>query len=146
MSMSKHWGDEEHLRWFPNFLTGKARIWLYGLPEETKVAWPVLRAAFLQSFALSSSAKWAREQALRSTQQRAGQTLTDFISTLREEADAIGLNENARVELGTTCCLPTRMLSLPSRPPSKPFLIRHWTEERYLHRRQQRPRARTSRP
>ena len=51
MSMSKHWGDEEHLSWFPNFLTRKARIWLYGLPEEMKVAWPVLRAAFLQSFA-----------------------------------------------------------------------------------------------
>ena len=116
MSMSKHWGDEEHLRWFPNFLTGKARIWLYGLPEETKVSWPVLRAAFLRSFALSSSAKWAREQALRSTQQRAGQTLTDFISTLREEADAIGLNEDARVDIAWHNMLPANNNFIIAKP------------------------------
>ena len=99
MATSKNWNDADNLRLFPNFLTTNARVWFHGLPQNAKDEWQRLRAAFVQNFALTSAERWSREQALRSKKQRPGETLKEYIAELREEADAINLDEDAKINI-----------------------------------------------
>lgn len=80
-------------------LKGAVKDWHDSLPQDIKNDWDRMKDRFLNVYKPRPELKWARERELYQRQQKVGEPVVSFISTLHREARALQLGEEQTINL-----------------------------------------------